>query len=69
MGGAIKRLTSGNHPTEYDICTNATPNEVIESFDDTIYLEIWHCYQKVNTMFNTTLRTETGYGDEEGLTW
>ena len=34
VGGAIRDSLLGNHPTEYDICTNATPNEVIESLEE-----------------------------------
>ena len=67
VGGAIRDSLLGNHPTEYDICTNATPNEVIESFDDTILTGVKYGTVTVKSgtsMFEvTTLRTETGYGD------
>ena len=36
VGGAVRDSLLGKIPHEYDICTTATPDEVIESFDDTI---------------------------------
>lgn len=67
VGGAVRDSLLGRIPHEYDICTTATPDEVIESFDDTIPtgLKFGTITVKSGTsMFEvTTLRTETGYGD------
>ena len=52
---------------EYDICTTAKPNEVIESFEETILTGEKYgtiTVKSGDSMFEvTTLRTETGYGD------
>ena len=67
VGGAVRDSLLGKIPHEYDICTTATPDEVIESFEDTIPtgLKFGTITVKSGTsMFEvTTLRTETGYGD------
>ena len=67
VGGAVRDCLLGKTPTEYDICTDAVPDQVKESFEQTIptgekYGTITvKCGQ---SMFEvTTLRTETGYGD------
>ena len=36
VGGAVRDSMLGLNVNEYDICTDATPEEVIESFEDTI---------------------------------
>lgn len=67
VGGAVRDCILGKTPAEYDICTDATPDEVIESFEQTIptgeqYGTI--TVKSGKSMFEvTTLRTETGYGD------
>lgn len=67
VGGSVRDCILGKIPTDYDICTDATPQQVIESFDDTIptgerYGTI--TVKSGDSMFEvTTLRTETGYGD------
>ncbi|MBT5183790.1 MAG: CCA tRNA nucleotidyltransferase [Euryarchaeota archaeon] len=67
VGGAVRDCVLGRKPTEYDICTDATPEQVIESFEKTIptgkkYGTI--TVKSGNSQFEvTTLRTETGYGD------
>ena len=67
VGGSVRDCILGKIPSDYDICTDATPQEVIESFDDTIptgekYGTI--TVKSGDSMFEvTTLRTETGYGD------
>ena len=67
VGGAVRDCILGKTPDEYDICTTATPDQVIESFEDTIptgkkYGTI--TVKSGNSLFEvTTLRTETGYGD------
>mgnify|MGYP002835723742 FL=1 len=67
VGGAVRDCILGKIPHEYDICTTATPDQIIESFEDTIptgkkYGTI--TVKSGNSMFEvTTLRTESGYGD------
>lgn len=67
VGGAVRDCILGKVPEEFDICTTATPGEVIESFEDTIptgekYGTI--TVKTGNSLFEvTTLRTETEYGD------
>lgn len=67
VGGAVRDSILGKTPVEYDICTDATPDQVIESFEQTIptgeqYGTI--TVKSGKSMFEvTTLRTETGYGD------
>lgn len=67
VGGAVRDSLLGKIPHEYDICTTATPDEVIESFDDTIPTGVKFgtiTVKSGTSMFEvTTLRTETGYGD------
>ena len=67
VGGAVRDSLLGRSPHEYDICTTATPDEVIESFEDTIPTGVNFgtiTVKSGTSMFEvTTLRTETGYGD------
>ena len=67
VGGAVRDCILGELPKEYDICTTATPEQVIESFEDTIPTGIKYgtiTVKSGDSMFEvTTLRTETGYGD------
>ena len=67
VGGAVRDCILGELPEEYDICTTATPEQVIESFEDTIPTGIKYgtiTVKSGDSMFEvTTLRTETGYGD------
>ena len=67
VGGAVRDSILNLVPSEYDICTTATPDEIKESFDETIptgekYGTI--AVKSGESIFEvTTLRTETGYGD------
>jgi len=67
VGGAVRDSLLGKIPHEYDICTTATPDEVIESFEDTIPTGVKYgtiTVKSGTSMFEvTTLRTETEYGD------
>lgn len=67
VGGAVRDSLLGKIPHEYDICTTATPDEVIESFDETIPTGVKFgtiTVKSGTSMFEvTTLRTETEYGD------
>ena len=67
VGGAVRDLILGKIPSEYDICTNATPENIKKIFDDhiptgekygTITVKSGDSFFEV-----TTLRTEMDYGD------
>ena len=67
VGGAVRDSILGKVPSEFDICTDATPEQVIESFEETIPTGIKFGTITVKSGDSqyevTTLRTETGYGD------
>ena len=67
VGGAVRDSILGKAPSEFDICTDATPEQVIESFEETIPTGIKFGTITVKSGDSqyevTTLRTETGYGD------
>lgn len=67
VGGAVRDSLLGLEVMEYDICTDATPDEIIESFEDTIPTGKRFGTITVRSgdkMYEiTTLRTESGYGD------
>ena len=67
VGGAVRDCILGKIPTEFDICTDATPEQVIDSFEETIPTGIKFGTITVKSGSSqyevTTLRTETGYGD------
>ncbi len=67
VGGAVRDLLMGKVPTDYDIATNATPQEVMKLFPKTITTGIKHGTVTVlheNDSFEiTTYRTEQGYAD------
>ena len=67
VGGAVRDSILGKEPSDFDICTDATPEQVIESFEETIPTGIKFGTITVQSGDSqhevTTLRTETGYGD------
>lgn len=67
VGGAVRDCVLDKKPTEFDICTDATPKQVQESFEETIPTGIKFGTITVKSggaqYEVTTLRTETGYGD------
>lgn len=67
VGGAVRDSILGKVPSEFDICTDATPEQVVESFEETIPTGIKFGTITVKSGDSqyevTTLRTETGYGD------
>ncbi|MGY8744962.1 MAG: CCA tRNA nucleotidyltransferase [Candidatus Poseidoniales archaeon] len=67
VGGAVRDCILGKIPKEFDICTDATPEQVIDSFEETIPTGIKFgtiTVKSGNSQYEvTTLRTETGYGD------
>lgn len=67
VGGAVRDSIIGIEPHEFDIATDAIPEEIIESFEDTIPTGIKYGTITVktgNSQFEvTTLRSEQGYGD------
>ncbi|MDP6869212.1 MAG: CCA tRNA nucleotidyltransferase [Candidatus Poseidoniaceae archaeon] len=67
VGGAIRDALLGKNPTDFDICTTAVPEEIVESFENTIPTGIQFGTVTVcsgDSYFQvTTLRTESSYGD------
>ena len=67
VGGAVRDAILGKRPQEYDIATDAEPEEIVESFEETIPTGIKFgtiTVKSGESMFEvTTLRTEKGYGD------
>ena len=67
VGGAVRDSIIGIEPHEFDVATDAIPDEIIESFEDTIPTGIKYGTITVktgNSQFEvTTLRSERGYGD------
>lgn len=67
VGGCVRDMLMGKTPSDFDITTSATPNDVITLFDKTIPTGIKH--GTVTVMVDktpievTTFRTENGYAD------
>ena len=70
VGGAVRDCILGKKPEEFDICTTATPEEILESFEDTIRTGFDYgtiTVKSGNSLFEvTTLRTETAKETVEG---
>lgn len=67
VGGCVRDILMGNTPHDYDVTTNALPNQVKELFDRTADTGIKHGTVTViwdkNTVEVTTYRTESEYTD------
>lgn len=67
VGGSIRDIIMGKTPFDFDIATNALPNDVINIFDKTIPTGIKHGTVTVmsnnNAVEVTTYRTDNGYLD------
>ncbi len=67
VGGCVRDLIMGIAPNDWDICTSALPDEVMELFPDSLPTGIKH--GTVTVIMNgtpyevTTFRTESGYSD------
>lgn len=67
VGGAVRDMLLGMSPTDYDITTNALPEDIIAHFSKVLKTGIKHGTVTVisdgNQVEVTTFRTETGYSD------
>ena len=68
VGGAVRDLLLGRIPIEYDLATNALPNDIIQLFDHTTPVGINYGTVLVHhdgaNIEVTTFRTESGYNDQ-----
>ena len=67
VGGAVRDVLMGKNPSDYDVATNAEPQEVTRIFRKVIPTGIAHGTVTVHFMKNeievTTFRTESDYSD------
>ena len=67
VGGAVRDILMGKNPSDYDVATNAEPQEVTRIFKKVIPTGIAHGTVTVHFMKNeievTTFRTESDYSD------
>ena len=67
VGGAVRDVILGKKASDWDVATNATPQQVMEIFHKVIPTGIAHGTVTVHFMKKeievTTFRTETGYSD------
>ncbi|MBR4909744.1 MAG: CCA tRNA nucleotidyltransferase [Clostridia bacterium] len=67
VGGCVRDLLLHNDPHDYDVCTSATPEDVIRLFDKTVNTGVKHGTVTViidkQPVEVTTFRTEGEYGD------
>ncbi len=67
VGGAVRDIFLEKEPSDYDVATNATPQDVIKLFRFVVPTGIEHGTVTVHFMGTeievTTFRTETGYSD------
>ena len=67
VGGAVRDVLMGKNPSDYDVATNAEPQEVTRIFKKVIPTGIAHGTVTVHFMKNeievTTFRTESDYSD------
>lgn len=72
VGGCVRDMIMGNTPNDYDITTNATPEQIIGIFPDTFYennfgtvgVVINHGQEKEEVVEVTPYRTESKYSDK-----
>lgn len=67
VGGAVRDVLLGKEPSDYDVATNAKPQEVMSLFNKVIPTGIDHGTVTVHILQNeievTTFRTESDYSD------
>ena len=67
VGGAVRDMLMGKTPSDWDVTTNAAPEQVMQIFHKVIPTGIAHGTVTVHFMKNeievTTFRTESGYSD------
>jgi len=69
VGGAVRDIFLGKNPGDYDFCTNALPNQIIEIFKNYKVVEIGKKFGTIGVVVNdnfyeiTTFRKEDEYDD------
>ena len=67
VGGCVRDLLLGRRPNDWDVCTAALPEQVLEAFPGALTIGIKHGTVAVRSgkklVEVTTFRTETGYSD------
>ncbi len=67
VGGCVRDRIMGIQPADYDIATNATPDQVMSIFDKTVATGLKHgtvtVFYKETSYEVTTYRKEAGYSD------
>lgn len=66
VGGAVRDILSGTKPTDWDLTTNAKPEEILKLFPDAFYNNLFGTVgipNKTGTIEVTTYRSEQGYSD------
>ncbi len=69
VGGAVRDFLMGNTPKDYDICTNALPNEIIKHFEQYTLIKAGIKHGTVGVVISgevfeiTTFRLDGEYGD------
>ena len=69
VGGAVRDFLLGKEPSDYDISTSATPNEILKVFSDYYVLEFGKKHGTITVFLDhhqleiTTFRIESGYED------
>lgn len=69
VGGCVRDSIMGNKPKDWDICTNAKPNEVKKVFDNIKIIDTGIKHGTITIRLNknnyevTTFRSEIGYSD------
>ena len=69
VGGCVRDALLGNAPQDWDICTSALPQQVINTFSDYRVIKTGIKHGTVTLMLNsnmyeiTTFRTEKDYSD------
>jgi poly(A) polymerase len=66
-GGCVRDLLLGREPVDYDVATDATPDQVMQLFSDSVavgaqfgVIQVWHEDRKVEV---ATFRADTSYSD------
>lgn len=72
VGGSVRDLLSGRTPGDWDVTTNATPEEIVKIFSDSFYANKFFTVtvktgsedEALNEVEVTTYRAEAGYSDQ-----
>lgn len=75
VGGCVRDLTLGLKPQDYDLCTNATPEQICQVFDGFELVKAGQKHGTIGVVVEktlyeiTTFRTEGGYTDSRHPDW